>query len=292
MRWPRWRSPCTRVFCPEADSFATHHGSANELGGALVAGNSWISTYALERPNGAPGVTFTGARQGPYVRQHGVRAMVEASASSVHTVPPGVSTQAFVNATRLQYAEPRPPGLSVGQPWFLPKCGAGPFDEDYRTFKCRSCGLIIWKTMAGRLFETGEVEQLLTQGRVGPLEGFRSKIGRPFNAIVKLSEDFKQEFDFGEGANGAPEKIDASRHESIGICPVCKEGQVFELENAYICERSAAVPKKCTFRVSKTILHHKRDQPGMMIVYMYQTGLMLPPAYPIHHSNLEGGVSF
>src|SRR5207237_10781445 len=81
----------------------------------------------------------------------------------------------------------------------------------------RSCGLIIWKTMAGRLFETGEVEQLLTQGRVGPLEGFRSKIGRPFNATVKLSEDFKQEFDFGEGANGAPEKIDASRHESIGI---------------------------------------------------------------------------
>src|SRR5438309_7482067 len=104
-----------------------------------------------------------------------------------------------------------------------PKCSAGPFDEDYRTFKCRSCGLIIWKTMAGRLFETGEVEQLLTQGRVGPLEGFRSKIGRPFNATVKLSEDFKQEFDFGEGGNGASEKIDASRHESIGICPVCKE---------------------------------------------------------------------
>src|SRR5438132_13539374 len=76
-----------------------------------------------------------------------------------------------------------------------PKCDGGPFVEDNRTFKCRSCGLIVWKTMAGRLFETGEVEQLLTQGRVGPLEGFRSKIGRPFNATVKLSEDFKQELD-------------------------------------------------------------------------------------------------
>src|SRR6266487_158531 len=136
-----------------------------------------------------------------------------------------------------------------------PNCGGGPFDEDYRTFKCRSCGLIIWKTMAGRLFEAAEVEKLLTQGRVGPLEGFRNKIGRPFNATIKLSEDFKQEFDFGEGGNGAPEKIDAWRHESIGICPVCKEGQVFEVENAYICERAAAAPKKCTFRISKTILH-------------------------------------
>ncbi|MEY2542818.1 MAG: topoisomerase, partial [Verrucomicrobiota bacterium] len=33
-----------------------------------------------------------------------------------------------------------------------PKCGEGPFEESYRTFKCRSCGLIVWKTMAGRLF--------------------------------------------------------------------------------------------------------------------------------------------
>jgi ABC-type transporter Mla subunit MlaD len=99
---------------------------APELGGALVAGNSWISTYVLERPNAAPGVTFQGAQQGPFVRQHGVRAMPEASASSVHVIPPGFSTQAFINATGLQYAEPRPPGLSVGQPWFLPQCGAGP----------------------------------------------------------------------------------------------------------------------------------------------------------------------
>src|SRR6202011_2355288 len=65
-----------------------------------------------------------------------------------------------------------------------PKCGGGPFDESYRTFKCRSCGLILWKTMAGRAFERRELEKLLIEGRVGPLEGFRSKVGRKFNAIV------------------------------------------------------------------------------------------------------------
>src|ERR1051326_6918984 len=54
-----------------------------------------------------------------------------------------------------------------------PKCGGGPFDEDYRTFKCKTCGLMIWKTMAGRLFEREEVEKLLTERQVGPLEGFR-----------------------------------------------------------------------------------------------------------------------
>src|SRR5438034_8048885 len=151
-----------------------------------------------------------------------------------------------------------------------PNCGGGPFDEDYRTFKCRSCGLIIWKTMAGRLFEAAEVEKLLTQGRVGPLEGFRNKMGRRFNATVKLGEDFKLEFDFGEGGNGAAQKIDASRHESIGLCPVCNEGQVYDLESAYICERAAAAPKKCTFRISKTILH--RTIPKEQVQKLITTG--------------------
>src|SRR5712664_1898424 len=71
-----------------------------------------------------------------------------------------------------------------------PKCGGGPFEESYRTFKCQSCGLILWKTMAGRAFERQELKQLLTEGKVGPLEGFRSKVGRKFNAIVKLGDEF------------------------------------------------------------------------------------------------------
>src|SRR4030095_5799235 len=85
-----------------------------------------------------------------------------------------------------------------------------------------------------------------------------------------LGEGFKPEFDFSEGGNGAPEKIDASRHQSIGICPVCKQGQVFEVENAYICERAATVPKKCTFRVSKTILH--RAIPREQVQKLMTTG--------------------
>ncbi|HYY13724.1 MAG TPA: DNA topoisomerase III [Chthoniobacterales bacterium] len=151
-----------------------------------------------------------------------------------------------------------------------PKCGSGPFDEEYRTFKCRSCGLLIWKTMAGRQFERGEIEKLLTQGRVGPLEGFRSKIGRKFNAEVKLSEDFKQEFDFGEGAHDQPVKIDTHKHEALGLCPVCHNGQVYVLERAYGCENAVATLKTCSFRVSKTILN--RDIPKEQVQKLITTG--------------------
>jgi hypothetical protein len=99
---------------------------APELGSAITNADGWMSTYELVRPHDAPGITFVGAPQGAYVRQGGVRAMPQASATTFHAVPPGITTQAFVDATRKQYAEPRPPGLSVGQPWFLPECGAGP----------------------------------------------------------------------------------------------------------------------------------------------------------------------
>jgi len=138
-----------------------------------------------------------------------------------------------------------------------PKCGGGPLHDSYRTFKCRSCELILWKTMAGRAFERWELEKLLTEGKVGPLEGFRSKLGRKFNAIVKLGGDFKPAFDFGENGHDQPVKIDTAKHEALGPCPVCHKGQVYVLDRAYACENAVSKEKTCTFRVSKTILHRE-----------------------------------
>src|SRR5438067_8723639 len=112
-----------------------------------------------------------------------------------------------------------------------PKCGGGPFDDDYRTFRCRSCELIIWKTMAGRLFDREEVRTLLEKGHVGPLVGFRSKMGRPFSAMVKLGDDFKQQFDFGENGVDSVVTIDRERHEEIGLCPLWRQRTVCAWQN-------------------------------------------------------------
>jgi DNA topoisomerase-3 len=151
-----------------------------------------------------------------------------------------------------------------------PKCGSGPFEEDYRTFKCKSCTLIVWKTMAGRLFDRSEMETLLREGRVGPLEGFRSKMGRKFNAIVKLGPEFKQQFDFEDGNGAAAQQVDRAKHESLGPCPLCHKGQIYVLDRAYICENALATPKTCTFRVSKTILY--REIPKEQVQKLIATG--------------------
>ncbi|MBV8625512.1 MAG: DNA topoisomerase III, partial [Herbaspirillum sp.] len=93
-----------------------------------------------------------------------------------------------------------------------PNCG-GVVKENYRRFACTKCEFSMSKVPGGRQFEIAEVEELLQNRTIGPLQGFRSKMGRPFAAILKISRDeeiknFKLEFDFGQdqadGEGGEP----------------------------------------------------------------------------------------
>ena len=136
-----------------------------------------------------------------------------------------------------------------------PKCGAL-IKETYKKFQCQACDFSLWKIVAGRQFEASEIEELLTRRRIGPLSGFRNKMGRPFNAIIQLNADNSPEFDFGQGsagADGPAEEVDFSQSETLGPCPKCG-ASVFEHGMAYVCERSQGSAKTCDFRSGKVIL--------------------------------------
>ncbi len=135
-----------------------------------------------------------------------------------------------------------------------PKCGASPFAETFRSYLCKGCGLTVWKMVAGRELERDEVSKLLSEGRVGPLEGFRSKLGRAFAAPLvldrnewKVAFDFPKDSDAGDGTQ--PEWVNP---EPVGKCRMCETGQVFESVDAFQCDQRAA--RKCVFRMGKTIL--------------------------------------
>jgi len=131
-----------------------------------------------------------------------------------------------------------------------PKCGATGFRETYRAYECRGCGLMIWKTMAGRDLERDEVAALLRDRRIGPLEGFRSKLGRPFPASVVLDPEFKQSFEFAERSGTRAEDLDFSTLPVVHpVCPACGKGAIHDADNAYLCSNSPA----CKFRMGKTI---------------------------------------
>ncbi len=136
-----------------------------------------------------------------------------------------------------------------------PKCG-GVIKETYKKFQCskEDCDFALWKIVAGRQFEPSEIEELLSKKTVGPLEGFRSKMGRPFTAVIKFTDEFKAEFDFGNSEKGSSdEPVDFSGKEPLGKCPKC-QSNVFENGNAYVCEKAVGENKTCTFRSGRIIL--------------------------------------
>lgn len=135
-----------------------------------------------------------------------------------------------------------------------PKCG-GTVQENYRKFKCQKCDFSIWKVVSSREFAPEEIETLIAKRSVGPLTGFRSRVGKPFAAVVRLTPEFRAEFDFGRqaDADGAAAKVDFSGLTPLGPCPKCG-GRVFEQPMAYICENSGNPTRRCDFRSGRVIL--------------------------------------
>ncbi|MCM5679285.1 DNA topoisomerase III [Schlegelella sp. S2-27] len=148
-----------------------------------------------------------------------------------------------------------------------PTCG-GVVKENYRRFTCtgksgneEGCGFSISKIPGGRSFELHEVEQFLSDRKIGPLEGFRSKAGWPFTAELKLAYDdelknHKLEFDFGEDArkeSESGEAVDFSGQQSLGACPKC-HSHVYEHGTSYVCEKSVGPHATCDFKSGKIIL--------------------------------------
>ncbi len=141
-----------------------------------------------------------------------------------------------------------------------PKCG-GQIRETYKKFQCGSCDYALWKIVAGRQYEPAEIETLLTEKHIGPLTGFRNKMGRSFAAAIKLNADLQPEFDFGQdkaSEDGEAEAIDFSGQEALGKCPKCASN-VYDSGNAYVCEKSVGAAKSCDFRSGKIILQQPVD---------------------------------
>ncbi len=139
-----------------------------------------------------------------------------------------------------------------------PKCG-GEMVEHYRRYACHGCDYSLPKHPGGRLLAPAEADTLLSTGKLGPVDGFISKMGRPFTATINLgpAPDYKVDFDFGdkEKSSAPADLTEVKKQGSLGSCPICKK-PVLETETSYACEDhlDSKAAKKCSFRVSKTIL--------------------------------------
>src|SRR5882762_3523375 len=142
-----------------------------------------------------------------------------------------------------------------------PKCG-GVVQENYRKFQCQKCDFAIWKVTSGREWSPEEVAELITKRVVGPLTGFRSRQGRPFSALVRLTDDLRPEFDFGQSSGEGDEAPDFSAQEPLGACPK-DGGRVFEHGMAYTCENAVGPKRSCDFRSGRMILQQPIEREQM-----------------------------
>ena len=146
-----------------------------------------------------------------------------------------------------------------------PRCGHEVV-ENYRRYACTHCEFSLPKHPAGRTFEVEEVETLMRDHALEPMQGFISKMGRPFAAALKLvPPEFKLEFDFGQdtGAEGeGGEAVDFSGQSPVGPCPKCA-GKIYEQPMAYVCEHSVGGTRTCDFRSGKVILQQPIERVQM-----------------------------
>jgi DNA topoisomerase-3 len=142
-----------------------------------------------------------------------------------------------------------------------PKCG-GVVQENYRKIQCQKCDFSLWKVTSGREWSPEEVSELITKRVIGPLTGFRSRQGKPFSAVMRLTDDFRVEFDFGQGSGEGEEAPDFSAQEPLGPCPKCAS-RVYEHGMAYTCEKAVGPAKSCDFRSGRLILQQPIEREQM-----------------------------
>jgi DNA topoisomerase-3 len=102
-----------------------------------------------------------------------------------------------------------------------------PLRETLRGYKSQDGEFMIYKVIGGRKMEETEVRELVTNGKIGPLDGFISaKTRKHFSAVLRLAKDaetgkWKAEYDFGDKVDlGTVEPYWTDPASGAGLCEV------------------------------------------------------------------------
>jgi len=148
--------------------------------------------------------------------------------------------------------------------------GDGFLQETFRAFRSKDGSFQIYKTIGNRKFSENEIRELVNNKKIGPLTGFRSKLGKPYDASLYLDENFKVKFQFANadnesGETSTTESFDLSQAEVLSVCPrlsknLCaskKGGKIVITPQAYCCLNDKGEINKDCFRLSRVMLSHR-----------------------------------
>ena len=77
-----------------------------------------------------------------------------------------------------------------------PKCGGDIFPNS-KAYSCaKRCGFVVWRTIAQKAITEAQAKKLLESGKSDKIKGFKSKVGKDFEAVLVVNKDFTVGFDF------------------------------------------------------------------------------------------------
>ncbi|HWL14632.1 MAG TPA: DNA topoisomerase III [Opitutus sp.] len=126
-----------------------------------------------------------------------------------------------------------------------------PLRETLRGYKSQDGEFMIYKVIGGRKMEEPEIRELVTTGKVGPLDGFISaKTRARFSAVLRLVKDeeknkWKTEYDFGD-------KQDIGELEPFWTDPNTG-AQLVEAGNSYVLREKTDDGWKPAFRIGRLL---------------------------------------
>ena len=140
-----------------------------------------------------------------------------------------------------------------------------PMLEYLRFYKSQDEKLTLNKVIGGRRMQETEFAELLKTREIGPLEGFRSKLGKIFSAKLVLNDanEIKFVFDAANRDSGVNDDLTLEKLKKFPVIGKCRcegcDGNVYATDGFYICE-NYLTDKKCTIRLGKRILEQAIDE--------------------------------
>ncbi|MGE9269910.1 MAG: DNA topoisomerase, partial [Verrucomicrobiales bacterium] len=140
-----------------------------------------------------------------------------------------------------------------------PACGAPKLKQTDATYECyeADCKFRSKKHIAGRTLSEDEAKQLFTTKFVGPLEGFRSRFNKPFEAALELDEKFKVNFVFDDGDKDDFDDLTDDQVIATEKLVHGEEGKIYATEKAYLVPGFKTKNDPDGLRLGKTILERE-----------------------------------
>jgi len=153
-----------------------------------------------------------------------------------------------------------------------PMCNEGPMRQTDSHYECKGldCKFRSGKHIAGRLLHPEEAIELFTKKFLGPLQGFKSRFNKPFEAALEIDAKGKVSFVFDQDEPESAE--DFTDDKKIGNVTLTNgvNADVYETEKAYFVPALKDDDHKNGLRISKTIL--QKTIPADQVLKMLEKG--------------------